>query len=268
MDIEADFTSKPCSERYYGLFDEPGQFERFQGLCKKFSVKLSSFVVGDVLRDRPDYIMALQETGGEFGSHSLTHDLTSQTSEKEVKGGIEHFANHFGYLPLGYRSPRGKYDEELLKMLEREEVKYDSSVIPSVRPGVYSNLEKPTAPFRWKELSLIEIPISVTSGLRVPMALSYIKVLGHRFFNILGKRTTDSDPLIFLLHPMDLVYSDAAFAKLSAPWAAAYSRNRSRSWQLFELFLQGLTDSGYEFVQMSEIFHEAESMNLVEVGLD
>ena len=268
IDIEADFTTKPSNQRYYGMFDAPGQFDKFRRICSDYDLNLSCFVVGSVLEDRPEFIEKLALAGAEFGSHSRTHDLTAQTSEYEVVGGIEHFERFFGKLPLGYRSPRGKYNKKLLKMLHESGIKYDSSVIPSIRPGTYSNLDKPQGPFRWKDLSLLELPISVTGGIRVPIALSYMKVLGKGFFNHLMARSSTADPIVFLLHPMDLYFIPEAFNLLSFPWAVAYSRNRNNSWEYFELFISSLRDAGYQFVPMSHVYDACADSDLVEVELN
>ena len=93
MDIENDYTYS--QERHYGLFDIPGQFEKFCDFIQKHDIKLTGFVVGNALIDRPDYIRALEELGVKFGSHSLTHDLNNSGTELEVRGGIDAFVDFF-----------------------------------------------------------------------------------------------------------------------------------------------------------------------------
>lgn len=268
IDVEADFTSVPTPDRYYGLFDDDVEFSRFVNLCEHFEIDLTCFVVGQTADDRPDHIQQLLALGAEFGSHSLTHDLSAQTSEREVRGGIEHFEDFFGRTPPGYRSPRGKLSNSVIEILESTGVGYDSSVIASFRPGVYSNLRMPLSPFRWSGLSLLELPISVLPFSRLPMALSYIKVFGKGVFDLSLRRASHGDPLVILLHPMDLVYSDSAFEHLSLPWKIAYSRNRGKSWEVFEWLLQTLRESGYRFTYMSELYQQALSSQLAEVAPD
>lgn len=264
IDLEPDFTELSNGKRHYGLFDTPGHFDRFSKLIAQYEVELTCFVVGNTLRDRPDYIRRLSEMGAEFGSHSLTHSLKAQRDEHEVRGGIHSFSEFFGHLPQGYRSPRGKLTRAVLETLENEGILYDSSVIPSVRPGTYWNLRKPTQPFRWRNLSLVELPIAVVPYIRLPMALSYMKLIGANLYSTMLNTLGYPSPLVFLFHPMDLTYSSQAFEGLSVPWKLAYARNRSNSWEILESFLLNLTQAGYCFAHMSKLYEKVSHDQLPE----
>ncbi len=272
LDIEPDFTHyafDPNRPRFYGLFDEPGQFDRFCNLMAKHDVKLTCFVVGSVLRDRPDHLRELARLGVEFGSHSLTHDLDVQGTESEVRGGVDAFAEFFGHLPQGYRSPFFKLRSEMLETLERLGVCYDSSFMPSIspiNPAVYHNLNGPIRPFRWQGFSLVELPLAVLPRIRLPLALSYIKVFGTRFYSILERILGIPDPLVTFLHPMNLVYSPQAFDLLSARWQIANSRNRRHGFEIFDWFLTRLRANGYQFVSMGGLLVQVSSGHLPEVS--
>jgi hypothetical protein len=206
--------------------------------------------------------------GAEFGPHSLTHDLSAQGSEREVRGSIQAFADFFGSQPEGYRSAQGRVSRVMLEMLEEEGIVYDSSVMPSLRPGVYSNLDKPTGPFRWQGLSLVELPMGTLPRVRVPTALSYIKILGRRVFHAVQKLVGLPRPLVFLLHPLDLTYHPEAYSGLSPSLKLAYWRNRGQSWEILEWYLAWLQDAGYRFGYLSELYRLASSVELPEIPLD
>jgi peptidoglycan/xylan/chitin deacetylase (PgdA/CDA1 family) len=266
MDIEPDYTQIPHRERGYGLFDTPGHFERFAELMARHEVKLTCFVVGHTLRDRPDHIRELSEMGVEFGPHSLTHDLAGQGSEREIRGGIDAFTDFFGRYPRGYRSAQGRVTKGMLEMLEKQRIVYDSSVIPSIRPGVYWNADKPTDPFRWRGLSLVELPIGAIPRIRLPLALSYIKILGPRAFATAQSLLGVPQFLVFLLHPMDLTYDQEAYKGLSTPLRVAYSINRSRGWELLDWYLARLRNAGYRFACLGELYERVSVTALPEVS--
>lgn len=256
MDLEPDFSQFHDNARHYGVFDMPGQFERLCGLIKKHDVKLTCFVVGVVLRERPDYVRELSRLGVEFACHSLTHILGEQESEREVRGGIDAFAAFFGHLPQGYRSPCGRLSWTIMRMLEEQGIKYDSSVYPSVMAGGYWNLEKPTGPFRWNGLSLIELPISSIPYLHLPMALSYMKLLGPALYSSLLEVLGYPKPFVLLFHPHDLIVSAQAHQRLSLAWRLVYFRKRWSGFQTLDSFLMKLRSNGYRFTFMRELYDQ------------
>lgn len=265
VDIESDFTF--TKERHYGLFDVPGQFEKFCNFVQKYNIKLTCFVVGNALFDRPEYIRAIEELGVRFGSHSLTHDLENPGSEREVRGGIDTFADYFGYLPEGYRVPRGRVTSSVVKMLESAGILYDSSIYPTYRYNVYSNLDKPVTPFRWRDTNIVELPIGVVPTIRIPLALSYLKVFGKPASSFILNQFGIPENIVFLFHPMDLVYSDLAFRGLSKQWQFAYSVNRRKSWQLLYWIVEKFQAEQYKFKYLHEYYKTAVSSDLSEISL-
>ena len=259
MDVEPDFVSyavEPNSPRFYGLFDTPGCFERFCDLIARHEVKLTCYVVGSVLHDRGNHIRELVKIGAEFGCHSLTHDLNAQETEREIRGGIDSFAEFFGYLPQGYRAPFFKVKRVILETLERKGILYDSSFMPSIRPGIYWSLNGQTKPFRWQGLSLVELPLAVVPQVRLPIALSYMKVLGKKPYSMLRRLFGFPDPLVTFFHPMNLVYASIAFNKLPMRWKLANSRNRWKGLEILEEFFMFLQQAGYRFGYMSEVYEQ------------
>ena len=205
------------------------------------------------------------DCGAEFGSHSLSHDLDRQESEQEIRGGIQTFKNYFGYTPEGYRSPRGRLKKGMITMLEEEGIRYDSSLIPSVRPGVYWNGNRPLTPFRWKDSKIIEIPMGVLPVIRLQFALSYIKIFSPISYRILNNFFGLPDPLVILFHPMDLVFHPVAFENMNLSWKMAYSVNRGNSFSYFYWMIDWLDKQGYSFEPVSKLLNELSQQTLSEV---
>ena len=266
MDIENDYTYS--QERHYGLFDIPGQFEKFCDFIQKHDIKLTGFVVGNALIDRPDYIRALEELGVKFGSHSLTHDLNNSGTELEVRGGIDAFVDFFGYLPAGYRSPRGVLTPGLLEILQNADISYDSSIYPSYRYNVYSHLDKPVYPFRWQGTKIMELPIGVMPKIRIPLALSYVKIIGRNVTSSLMNIFGNHENIVFLLHPMDIVFSDLAFKRLSKGWQFAYSINRKNGWSLLGWLVEKFRNEQFEYNYLHEYYEKSLASVLPEISLN
>ncbi|MBW3670609.1 MAG: polysaccharide deacetylase family protein [Acidobacteria bacterium] len=267
MDIEPDYSPVKSGVRRYALLDDERKFLEFIELLNTLDIPLTCFVVSESLRDRPDAIAELERNGAEFACHSMSHDLFQVGSEREVRGGIEGFTDFFGHRPFAYRTPQARLNRSILQILEREQVWCDSSIVPSYRPGVYSNLHSPVQPFRWQSSKIVEIPIGVLPRLRIPVSLSYLKLLGPWAWGTLSRICGLPNPLVFLSHPMDFEYSSDALATLSHSMRFAYLRNQERSLELFRLFIQRLNAAGYTLMPMSKVFESISRRTLPQVPL-
>ena len=153
-------------------FNEPGYdhltfeyIDDFITLIDNLNIPVTFFVVGKTIERFPKIIKKFDEAlDCEFHLHSYQHDTSkSYDFRTEVQDGKDAFEAHFGYEPDGYRAPQGKIYPEEFAILEEEGFTFDSSIFPSYRPGVYSNLDKPLAPYRPRGTEeLIEVPIGAT----------------------------------------------------------------------------------------------------------
>src|SRR5262249_49943456 len=147
------------------------------------------------------------------GNHTFGHryDLTrldSAAMKEEIDKGQEAIEKATGTKPRGFRAPGYTMTDELLGLLENAGVAYDSSVFPCpvywglkraalslIRlsgrqshsvPDTPNVLRAPTRPYHighpyWTTGSgLLELPIQVTRGLRLPFIGTSLTVAGHR----------------------------------------------------------------------------------------
>ncbi|AGB38765.1 polysaccharide deacetylase family protein [Natronococcus occultus] len=237
-------------------------------LIKRVGVPVTFFVVGRTIERYPDVIDKLdRELECEFHLHSYQHDTSkSYDFRTEIRKGKDAFEAHFGYEPQGYRAPQGNIDPEEFAVLEEEGFAFDSSIFPSFRPGVYSNLDKPLTPYVVEGTDeLVEVPIAATPGTRIPVCQSYLKLFGRSYLAYL-KYAPLPDPLVFNTHLQDF-YRTESHDRLAQPKRAIMTRNMDESLELFAEAIEQIRGRGYEFGTMTDIV-ESNTTTKVEYETD
>ncbi|MFP9191288.1 polysaccharide deacetylase family protein [Natrialbaceae archaeon A-CW1-1] len=250
-------------------FDEPEYdhltleyIDDYIDLIQELDVPVTFFVVGRTLKRFPEVIDELDANlECDFHLHSYQHDTSkSYNFQTEVQQGVEVFEAHFGHEPDGYRAPQGNIDSNELQILEDEGFVFDSSVFPSYRPGVYSNLDKPLTPYQPEATDdLLEIPISATPRTRIPLSQSYLKILGRPFQTYL-RHVTLPPLVVYNSHLQDL-YRTESHGQLDQPKRFLFERNLDRSQELFQWSISLLREKGYSFRVMTDIYERYAETN-------
>ncbi len=218
--------------------------ERFGDLCASLGAPGTIFAVGrDLAAGRGrDEVKKLSAAGHEIASHSFAHDyaLTRRSPEdidQDLARAEEAIASVTGRKPTGFRAPGYTLSPRLLETLRARGYAYDSSLLPS--PPYYAakaaaigalalagrqsrsilgppgQLFAPRLPHR--ERGLVELPISVLPGARVPvigtLLATALPLLARAMCAGLAR-----DPLIVIeLHGVDLCdQTDGVPPKLAA----------------------------------------------------
>ena len=245
-------------------FNEPGYdhltFEyigEFIQLIDSLDVPLSIFVVGKTLEKYPEEIDRLnEELDCEFHLHSYQHETDRNDDFREqLQLGKEAFRNHFGDDPIGYREPYGKIDPAQFSVLADEGFGFDSSIFPSYRPGVYSNLDVPLEPYVPNEApDLLEIPLGVICGLRIPISQNYLKLFGQPLVRMLPVAPLP-ETLVYNVHLQDLYRTDS-HGKLPGLKRRIIKRNLDQSETILEKSISKIISKGYEPKKISHIYSE------------
>jgi peptidoglycan/xylan/chitin deacetylase (PgdA/CDA1 family) len=172
---------------------------RFADLFARHGVRATFFVVGGDLEEDAEgraLLAELARAGHELGSHSHSHPydfvrLADSTIAGEIDRAHAAIADCSGAPPVGFRAPGYEISDRVVDMLRARGYHYDSSLLPS--PPYYgakalvmaamrlrghpsgSILGNPAAPFgpvhphRIASGTLVELPISVSPLLRVPV---------------------------------------------------------------------------------------------------
>ena len=177
--------------------------DRLTALARGLSIPLTLFAIGSDL-SRPSAaakLKAAAELGFEIANHTLDHRydlvrLAPDEMRRQVTEGARAIERATGTAPVGFRAPGYTVTDELLAIVAETGAAYDSSVFPC--PAYFAAktakitaisllgresrsivdtpmvLSAPRQPYRvgrpyWKKgRGLLELPIQVTRGLRLP----------------------------------------------------------------------------------------------------
>jgi hypothetical protein len=252
LDLEHDYAGLSPSEEYEA-FHHTGILDRFSDIVQRFELKLTVFATGKVLDQKKETADFFQALGAEIELHGYNHVMYNPNLVFELQKGIEVYRKTFGKNPLGYRSPGGAISPVLLKALAAEGIRYDSSLIPSFRWGVYKNMKSPIQPFRDSEASILELPIGVVPKIRIPIAASYIRLLGLTTYKLLFALFGTKSPIVYLFHLVDLIQTNMR-KQLSPFWRLVYAKGQRKGLEVFEHSVKHFKNMGYEPEYMSQLY--------------
>lgn len=123
--FNAYYVGDPKEKSIYLTFDagyDNGYTEHILDVLKKHNIKAAFFVVGNLIKDRPELIKRMAAEGHIVGNHTFTHPDMSAISDKEafeaelqkLEGAYREATGQ--EMKKFYRPPQGKYSESNLSM--------------------------------------------------------------------------------------------------------------------------------------------------------
>ncbi|MGF1469370.1 MAG: polysaccharide deacetylase family protein [Sandaracinaceae bacterium] len=252
----------------------------------------SFFAIGrDIDAENADRLRALVADGHEVGNHTQNHlyDLTRRdeaTWEREVGQAQRVLQDATGERPEGFRAPGYTVVDGLLDVLPGQGLRYDSSVFPC--PGYYglkalargairiagrrsqSVLDDPRVllapadpyrvgrPYRRRGAGIVELPIGVTRGARLPYIGTSV-VLSGRTGAALLTRSIVGRPFVNLeLHGIDLADAEDDGLRWLAPHQPDLRRRARDKAAALASALEVLRGAGYRFVPLREVASRVE----------
>lgn len=210
---------------------------------------ITFFVVGqDAALDRNGQALrALAEAGHEIGNHSFRHEpwlhkYPDEEVKEELARAEEAIEAATGFHPVGFRGPGYSLSPSVVQTLVERGYRYDCSTLPTIvgplarmiyfrsakldavqraeRADLFghaSEARRPLKAYRWgRPDGLLEIPVTVMPGTRVPMHVSYLLTLGGRSMRLARAyfrtalemcKMSGVEPSL-LLHPLDFLGGD------------------------------------------------------------
>ena len=214
---------------------------RALGFAESLGIPLTFFAVGSDLAHPPcaAVLTAASRAGHEIASHSLSHPynlvrLREADIRREIEGSFDGIERAVGARPVGFRSPGYTISDAVFDALEQAGARYDSSVFPcplyygaklavlgsmqmfgkrSVSiVGPVQVLRAPAEPYRpgwpyWRrgDRAIVELPIQVTRGPRLPVIGTVLGRAGARGARALVRACGDTPLLNLELHAIDFL---------------------------------------------------------------
>jgi hypothetical protein len=259
---------------------------RLEALASAGGFPLTLFTIGSDVA-RTEAARGLRDAAGhghEIANHSLDHryDLVRLGRDeitRQVDEGARVIEAATGQKPVGFRAPGYTISDEVFNVLTELGVAYDSSVFPC--PAYFAAktaaiaaialrgrksrsiidtpkvLLSPTRPYRigkpyWKRgEGLLEIPVQVTRGLRLPFIGTSVTLAGPSRARLLAKMCV-GEPLVNLeLHGIDVLDAEDGLEALR-PHQPDVRVAHERKLAAILAAVETLRGAGYTFVTMAE----------------
>jgi peptidoglycan/xylan/chitin deacetylase (PgdA/CDA1 family) len=259
---------------------------RLDDFSRTLDVPLTLFAIGsDLARpEAADRLRRLASVGHEVANHTLDHryDLTRldrMEMRRQVEEGARAIEAATGQRPVGFRAPGYTVNDTVYEVLEECGVAYGSSVFPC--PPYYlakaarlalmrvrgensrsildvpQVLRAPTTPYRvgrpyWKRGNgVLELPITVTRGVRLPFIGTSVTLAGPTRARWLSQLVVGL-PLVNLeLHGID-VLDDSDGLEALRGYQPDVTVPKRRKQDSLSVVVETLRRNGYSFVRLSD----------------
>ncbi len=259
---------------------------RLEELARELGAPLTLFAIGRDLQ-RPESaarLRAARQAGAEIANHSLDHRydlvrLGRAEIRRQVAGGADAIEAAVGVRPSGFRAPGYTITDEVFEVLGELRVAYDSSVFPcpaywaakTAAIGLIAArgrtsrsivdtpavLAAPTRPYHVgrpyfrRGHGLLELPVQVTRGLRLPFIGTSVTLWGPAFAARLARMCL-GEPLVNLeLHGIDVLDADDGLEALR-PHQVDVRVALARKLDALRAAVAVLRAAGYGFVTLGE----------------
>ena len=260
--------------------------DRLRGLADAGRFPLTLFAIGrDLDREASrDRLRAAAAEGHEIANHSLDHRydlvrLGRAEIERQIAEGASVIEAACGRRPVGFRAPGYTITDEVFDVLADLGVLYDASVFPcpaywmakTAAIGLIrlrgresrsivdtpSVLRAPTRPYRagkpyWTTgEGVLEIPVQVTRGLRLPFIGTSVTLAGPTRARWLAKMCV-GEPLVNLeLHGIDVLDANDGLEALRPHQPDVKVPHATKTASILAA-VEVLRKAGYTFVTMQE----------------
>lgn len=166
---------------------------RILDLLGRYGLKVTFFVPGLVMEQRPAMVEEILKQGHEIAHHSWSHawivNLTLEQEREEMDKGIDIIKRMTGRMPVGYRSPAAEFSPHTLKMLAEYGFGYSSNYFDDDSPYLHTIDGRLTDivefPFAWVLDDAPFFQYSITLPGRTMQAPSAVFEAWRREFDVL-----------------------------------------------------------------------------------
>ena len=185
-------------------------------MLKDFEVSVTFFMVGELAEKYPEILRMIKDEGHEIAFHSWSDKSLWEQTEDSFRAELRKFMRLYPNC-MGYRAPFFSLDRRsawILKVLEEEGMKYDSSIFPAKTP-LYGVPEAPIKPYRPSKDDLVaeddegiwEFPLLVYSFMGIPIPAAggfYLRLMPSLVKRSIRAMNAKAHPAVIYVHNWEL----------------------------------------------------------------
>ena len=232
-------------------------------ILDKHNIYATFFILGWVAEKNPGLVKKISSSGHEIASHGMGHELTYNLTDKELEEDIsiskKILEDLSGKMVQGYRAPNFSVNDRLVRILIKNELKYDSSYNPfslNKRYGSITMSMKRIGNIFKIEDRLFEIPISSLNILSFPLPFgggAYFRIIPSRIFIKSVKNIIYQEKFYnFYLHPWEFEPDQPRIKNIKLNYKIRHYTGLSKTLIKFDNFLYNLKDIDCQFMRMSD----------------
>ena len=203
---------------------------RILDLLARHKTQATFFVLGWIAERLPDLVREIEQRGHEIGVHGYSHQLLTRITPAEFEEDLRKALDTLRRCGvrqevIGFRAPSFTITaatQWALPILEKLNLRYDSSVFPVGFHPDYGMPDAPLAPYKITE-RLHEFPLSCVDllGRRFPCSGGgYFRMFPYAYTRFcIRKCNALGRPVVFYIHPWEV---DPGQPRMPLPWSKRF----------------------------------------------
>lgn len=243
----------------------------FFDLLDKYNIKISVFVLGELIDTHKDLIKEIEQRGHEIGIHGWDHNLLSgkRTTDfiSEILRTKECLESIIKKPVTGYRAPCFSLNNEKLSALLEIGIKYDSSYIQFKEHPLYGALDlndfSKIDDIVYKKDNFFEFELPTIKVLTKSIPISgggYFRLFPKLLFTVLWRKyLKEKNNFLMYIHPFELTETKIDLKGFSFISKARFSVGRKKNLQKLEWLIKKSLKDNFKFTTISDFVNSHSS---------
>jgi peptidoglycan/xylan/chitin deacetylase (PgdA/CDA1 family) len=158
-------------------------------IFEKYNIKATFFITSYFAEKHGKQVLEIIKKGHEIASHGHCHFYRNNKElnlEEDITKSKEIIEKLINKKVLGFRAPQMQFSLELIKILEKLDFRYDSSIHSANIPGFYNNKSALLFPYRIGKIT--EIPASASYKLRLPFSWTVFRNMPLKYSEVIIRK--------------------------------------------------------------------------------
>jgi polysaccharide deacetylase family protein (PEP-CTERM system associated) len=235
----------------------------FFNLLDKYNIKITVFVLGELIDSHIDLIIDINNRGHEIAIHGWDHNLLPSKNTvdfiNEIKRTKEYLESIIKKPLIGYRAPCFSLNNEKLEALMKIGIKYDSSFIQFKEHPLYGSLNMDDFSkiddliYKKRDFYEFELPTLEIFSKAIPISGGgYFRLFPRFLFSRLWKRYLRTNHnFTMYIHPFELTNVKVNLKGFGFLNKIRFSVGRKNNLDKLDWFIQKCLQANFKFKTMS-----------------